>query len=74
MSPVTTVLMDTSDPGSVRTAVGLIDAPMRAVVMNAGGTGGSAPMAATKTASQNYSRPTCLAMSCSSSSSSQRAR
>jgi NAD(P)-dependent dehydrogenase (short-subunit alcohol dehydrogenase family) len=44
----TTVLMDTSDPGSVRTAVGLIDAPMRAVVMNAGGTGGSAPMAATK--------------------------
>lgn len=44
----TTVLMDTSDPGSVRTAVGLIDSPVRAVVMNAGGTGGSAPMAATK--------------------------
>ena len=44
----TTVLMDTSDPGSVRTAVGLIDSPVRAVVMNAGGTGGSAPLAATK--------------------------
>jgi NAD(P)-dependent dehydrogenase (short-subunit alcohol dehydrogenase family) len=40
----TTVPLDTSDLGSVRAAIGLIDSPLRAVVMNAGGTGGSTPM------------------------------
>jgi NAD(P)-dependent dehydrogenase (short-subunit alcohol dehydrogenase family) len=43
----TTVPLDTTDLGSVRTAIGLIDRPLRAVVMNAGGTGGSTPMALT---------------------------
>ena len=43
----TTVLLDTSDLGSVRAAIGSIDTPLRAVVMNAGGSGGSTPMTLT---------------------------
>jgi NAD(P)-dependent dehydrogenase (short-subunit alcohol dehydrogenase family) len=43
----TTVPLDTSDLGSVRAAIALIDTPLRAVVMNAGGTGGSTPLALT---------------------------
>lgn len=43
----TTVPLDTSDLGSVRAAIGLIDSPLRALVMNAGGTGGSTPTALT---------------------------
>src|SRR6476661_610889 len=43
----TTVPLDTSDLDSVRAAIGLIDTPLRAVVMNAGGTGGSTPLALT---------------------------
>jgi NAD(P)-dependent dehydrogenase (short-subunit alcohol dehydrogenase family) len=43
-----TVLMDTTDLDSVRSAVDTIDAPLQTVVMNAGGMGGSAPMALTK--------------------------
>ena len=43
----TTVPLDTSDLGSVRAAIDLIDTPLRAVVMNAGGTGGSTPLALT---------------------------
>ena len=43
----TTVPMDTSDPDSARAAIGAIRTPLRAVVMNAGGTGGSTPMALT---------------------------
>ena len=39
--------MDTSDLGSVRAALDLIDTPLSAVVMNAGGTGGSTPIALT---------------------------
>jgi NAD(P)-dependent dehydrogenase (short-subunit alcohol dehydrogenase family) len=46
-SVFTTVPLDTSDLGSVRAAIGLIGSPLRAVVMNAGGTGGSTPMALT---------------------------
>jgi NAD(P)-dependent dehydrogenase (short-subunit alcohol dehydrogenase family) len=42
-----TVPLDTSDLGSVHAAIGLIDTPLRAVVMNAGGTGGSTPLAIT---------------------------
>jgi NAD(P)-dependent dehydrogenase (short-subunit alcohol dehydrogenase family) len=44
----TTVPLDTSDLGSVRAAIDLIDTPLQTVVMNAGGTGGSAPMKLTK--------------------------
>lgn len=44
----TTVPLDTSDLDSVRAAIDLIDKPLRAVVMNAGGTGGSTPTALTK--------------------------
>jgi NAD(P)-dependent dehydrogenase (short-subunit alcohol dehydrogenase family) len=44
----TTVPMDTSDLASVRAAIDLIQTPLRAVVMNAGGMGGSTPMALTK--------------------------
>src|SRR6185369_14156212 len=44
---LTTVPLDTSDLDSVRAAIGLIDTPLRAVVMNAGGTGGSTPLALT---------------------------
>jgi NAD(P)-dependent dehydrogenase (short-subunit alcohol dehydrogenase family) len=43
----TTVPLDTSDLDSVRAAIGLIDTPLRAVVMNAGGTGGATPLALT---------------------------
>jgi NAD(P)-dependent dehydrogenase (short-subunit alcohol dehydrogenase family) len=42
-----TVPLDTSDLGSVRAAIGFIDTPLQAVVMNAGGTGGPTPMALT---------------------------
>ncbi len=44
----TTVQMDTSDLDSVRAAIASVDTPLDSVVMNAGGTGGSAPMALTK--------------------------
>jgi NAD(P)-dependent dehydrogenase (short-subunit alcohol dehydrogenase family) len=43
----TTVPLDTSDLGSVRAAVDLIQAPIGSVVMNAGGTGGSTPLTLT---------------------------
>lgn len=43
----TTVPMDTSDVDSVTAAVDLVDAPLRTVIMNAGGTGGSQPLATT---------------------------
>jgi NAD(P)-dependent dehydrogenase (short-subunit alcohol dehydrogenase family) len=43
----TTVPLDTSDLGSVRAAVDLIQAPIESVVMNAGGTGGSTPLTLT---------------------------
>ena len=43
----TTVPMDTSDLDSVRTAIALIETPLQTVVMNAGGTGGSTPLALT---------------------------
>lgn len=43
----TTVPLDTSDLGSVRAAIGFIDTPLQAVVINAGGAGGSTPMAMT---------------------------
>jgi NAD(P)-dependent dehydrogenase (short-subunit alcohol dehydrogenase family) len=41
------VLIDVSDPSSVRTAVGNMNAPVDAVVLNAGGTGGRTPNALT---------------------------
>jgi NAD(P)-dependent dehydrogenase (short-subunit alcohol dehydrogenase family) len=44
----TTVPMDTSDLASVRRAIELIQTPLQTVVMNAGGTGGSEPMALTR--------------------------
>jgi NAD(P)-dependent dehydrogenase (short-subunit alcohol dehydrogenase family) len=44
----TTVLMDTTDLSSVRAAINIIDAPLRALIMNAGGTGGPTPMTLTK--------------------------
>ena len=43
----TTVPLDTSDLGSVRAAIGFIDTPLKAIVMNAGGAGGSTPMTLT---------------------------
>src|SRR3954468_2838543 len=43
----TTVPLDTSDLGSVREVVDLIQAPIESVVMNAGGTGGSTPLTLT---------------------------
>jgi NAD(P)-dependent dehydrogenase (short-subunit alcohol dehydrogenase family) len=43
----TTVPLDTSDLGSVRAAVDAIQTPLQTVVMNAGGTGGSTPLALT---------------------------
>lgn len=43
----TTVPLDTSDLNSVRAALDRIETPLRAVVMNAGGAGGSAPLALT---------------------------
>jgi NAD(P)-dependent dehydrogenase (short-subunit alcohol dehydrogenase family) len=44
----TTVPLDTSDLDSVRAAIDLIDTPLGALIMNAGGTGGATPMAKTK--------------------------
>ncbi|WP_422374984.1 SDR family NAD(P)-dependent oxidoreductase [Roseibium sp.] len=41
------VLMDVSDPNSVRGAVSGLDAPIDAVILNAGGTGGRQPNALT---------------------------
>jgi NAD(P)-dependent dehydrogenase (short-subunit alcohol dehydrogenase family) len=41
------LIMDTSDLASVRAAVKVIDRPLRAVLLNAGGTGGRQPMART---------------------------
>jgi NAD(P)-dependent dehydrogenase (short-subunit alcohol dehydrogenase family) len=41
------VVMDVSDPESVRAAVGAIDGPLDALVMNAGGSGGGTPLALT---------------------------
>lgn len=38
---------DTADLGSVRSATKAIDTPLRAVLLNAGGTGGATPMAHT---------------------------
>lgn len=46
-SVFTVVQMDTSDQGSVRGALDRIDIPLDAVVLNAGGTGGATPLAAT---------------------------
>ena len=43
----TTVPLDTSDLGSVRAAIDLIQTPLESIVMNAGGTGGSTPLALT---------------------------
>jgi NAD(P)-dependent dehydrogenase (short-subunit alcohol dehydrogenase family) len=43
----TTVPLDTSDLDSVRAAVELIQSPLKSLVMNAGGTGGSTPTALT---------------------------
>jgi NAD(P)-dependent dehydrogenase (short-subunit alcohol dehydrogenase family) len=42
------VLMDVSDPDSVRAALPAIDGPLDALVMNAGGSGGKTPLALTK--------------------------
>ncbi len=44
----TTLPMDTSDLDSVTAAIDRIEKPLKAVVMNAGGSGGSTPMAVTK--------------------------
>lgn len=41
------IVMDTSDLGSVRSAIPQIDRPLDALVMNAGGTGGATPIALT---------------------------
>jgi NAD(P)-dependent dehydrogenase (short-subunit alcohol dehydrogenase family) len=41
------VLIDVADPASVRRALGVLDRPLDTLVMNAGGTGGTAPMALT---------------------------
>ncbi len=41
------VLMDVSDPRSVRSATAFLHRPLTALVMNAGGSGGPAPMALT---------------------------
>lgn len=42
------ILMDVSDPESVRKALRNLDAPVDAVVMNAGGLGGKSPMTLTR--------------------------
>jgi NAD(P)-dependent dehydrogenase (short-subunit alcohol dehydrogenase family) len=42
------VIMDVSDPGSVRAALPAIDGPVDALVMNAGGSGGDTPLALTE--------------------------
>jgi NAD(P)-dependent dehydrogenase (short-subunit alcohol dehydrogenase family) len=41
------LIMDTADLASVRSATKAIDKPLRAVLLNAGGTGGPTPMART---------------------------
>jgi NAD(P)-dependent dehydrogenase (short-subunit alcohol dehydrogenase family) len=41
------LIMDTADLGSVRTALAAVDRPLRAILLNAGGTGGPTPMART---------------------------
>lgn len=41
------LIMDTADLNSVRAALATIDQPLRAVLLNAGGTGGPTPMART---------------------------
>jgi len=41
------VIMDVSDPGSVRAALPAIDGPLDALIMNAGGSGGDTPLALT---------------------------
>src|ERR1700678_3771151 len=38
------VLMDVSDPASVRAALPAIDGPLDALIMNAGGSGGKTPL------------------------------
>jgi NAD(P)-dependent dehydrogenase (short-subunit alcohol dehydrogenase family) len=43
----TTIPLDTCDLDSVRAAIGFIDTPLRAAVLNAGGSGGSTPKALT---------------------------
>jgi NAD(P)-dependent dehydrogenase (short-subunit alcohol dehydrogenase family) len=42
------VIMDVSDPESVRAALPAIDGPLDALIMNAGGSGGSTPLELTK--------------------------
>jgi NAD(P)-dependent dehydrogenase (short-subunit alcohol dehydrogenase family) len=42
-----TVIMDVSDPGSVRAALPAIDGALDALIMNAGGSGGATPLALT---------------------------
>jgi NAD(P)-dependent dehydrogenase (short-subunit alcohol dehydrogenase family) len=42
-----TVIMDVSDPESVRAALPVIDGPIDALIMNAGGSGGATPLALT---------------------------
>jgi NAD(P)-dependent dehydrogenase (short-subunit alcohol dehydrogenase family) len=42
------VVMDVSDPDSVRKAVPAIDRPLDALIMNAGGSGGDTPLALTR--------------------------
>lgn len=42
------LIMDTADAGSVRAALGAIDQPLQAVLLNAGGTGGPKPAAHTR--------------------------
>jgi NAD(P)-dependent dehydrogenase (short-subunit alcohol dehydrogenase family) len=42
------VVMDVSDPESVRTAVGALGEPLDALIMNAGGMGGKSPLTMTK--------------------------
>jgi NAD(P)-dependent dehydrogenase (short-subunit alcohol dehydrogenase family) len=44
----TIVVMDVSDPESVRAALPAIDSPLDALVMNAGGSGGRTPLAVTR--------------------------
>jgi NAD(P)-dependent dehydrogenase (short-subunit alcohol dehydrogenase family) len=44
----TIVVMDVSDPESVRAALPAIDGPLDALVMNAGGSGGRTPLAVTR--------------------------
>jgi NAD(P)-dependent dehydrogenase (short-subunit alcohol dehydrogenase family) len=41
------VIMDVSDPESVRASIPAIDGPLDALIMNAGGSGGSSPLALT---------------------------